>query len=68
MKGGFRSVVLDEIFRRFPEYLDQRSADKLKLAACFKIGGGPNGDDRYLVEIDHGDVHRSRRRARASGR
>ncbi|GAA3530396.1 hypothetical protein GCM10022234_29530 [Aeromicrobium panaciterrae] len=56
MKGGFRGVVLDEIFRRFPEYLDQRSADKLKLAACFKIGGGPNGDDRYLVEIDHGDV------------
>ena len=55
MKGGFRSVVLDEIFRRFPEYLDERSTQKLKLAACFKIGGGPNGDDRYLVEIDHGD-------------
>ncbi len=54
MKGGFRSVVLDEIFRRFPEYLDERSAKKLKLAACFKIGGGPDGDDRYLVEIDHG--------------
>ena len=56
MRGGFRGVVLGEIFRRFPEYLDQRSADKLKLAACFKIGGGPNGDDRYLVEIDRGDV------------
>lgn len=54
MRGGFRGVVLDEIFRRFPEYLNQRSADKLKLAACFKIGGGPDGDDRYLVEIDHG--------------
>ena len=54
MRGGFRGVVLGEIFRRFPEYLDQRSADKLKLAACFKIGGGPNGDDRYLVEIDRG--------------
>lgn len=55
MRGGFRSVVLDEIFRRFPEYLDERRTQKLKLAACFKIGGGPNGDDRYLVEIDHGD-------------
>ncbi len=54
MKGGFRSVVLDEIFRRFPDYLDERSAKKLKLAACFKIGGGPDEDDRYLVEINHG--------------
>jgi len=54
MKGGFRSVVLDEIFRRFPEYLDQRRADKLQLAACFKIGGGPDEDDRYLVEIVNG--------------
>ncbi len=54
MRGGFRTVVLDEIFRRFPEYLDERSAEKLKLTACFKIGGGPHEDDRYLVEIDHG--------------
>jgi len=54
MKGGFRSVVLDEIFRRFPEYLDQRRADKMQVAACFKIGGGSDEDDRYLVEIVNG--------------
>jgi len=54
MKGGFRNVVLDEIFRRFPEYLDDRRAARLKIAACFKIGGGPGDDDRYLVEIDEG--------------
>ncbi|MCW2749245.1 MAG: hypothetical protein JWR83_355, partial [Aeromicrobium sp.] len=54
MKGGFRTVVLDEIFRRFPEYLDDRRAAKLKIAACFKIGGGAGEDDRYLVEIDEG--------------
>ena len=54
MKGGFRPVVLDEIFRRFPDYLDERRSAKLRLAACFKIGGGPGEDDRYLVEIDHG--------------
>lgn len=54
MKGGFRPVVLDEIFRRFPEYLDERRSAKLRLAACFKIGGGAGEDDRYLVEIDHG--------------
>lgn len=55
MKGGFRSVVLDEIFRRFPEYLDERRASRLDLAVCFRIGGGPGEDDRYLVRIEHGD-------------
>ena len=54
MNGGFRIVVLDEIFRRFPEYLDDRRAGKLNIAACFKIGGGSGDDDRYLVEIDKG--------------
>jgi putative sterol carrier protein len=54
MSGGFRNVVLDEIFRRFPEYLDDRRAAKLNIAACFKIGGGSGDDDRYLVEIDKG--------------
>lgn len=54
MKGGFRGVVLGEIFRRFPDYLDERRSAKLRMAACFKIGGGPAGDDRYLVEIDKG--------------
>ncbi len=54
MKSGFRSVVLDEIFRRFPEYLDERRSAKLNITACFKIGGGGGEADRYLVEIDQG--------------
>lgn len=54
MKGGFRTVVLDEIFRRFPDYLDERRAARLELGICFRIGGGPGEDDRYLVRIDHG--------------
>lgn len=54
MSGGFRPVVLGEIFRRFPEYLDEKRSAKLRVAACFKIGGGPAEDDRYLVEIDRG--------------
>ncbi len=53
MKGGFREVILAEIFRRFPEYIDANKAKNLTLDIGFKIAG--EGDaDRFLVSIDKG--------------
>ncbi|MDQ3155200.1 MAG: SCP2 sterol-binding domain-containing protein [Actinomycetota bacterium] len=55
MKGGFRGVILEEIFRRFPEYIDANRAKNMTLGVGFKIGGGPDDADRYLVSIDKGN-------------
>ncbi|MEO6472234.1 MAG: SCP2 sterol-binding domain-containing protein [Aeromicrobium sp.] len=56
MKGGFREVILTEIFRRFPEYIDSNRAKNLELNIGFKIAGGTGDADRFLVEIDKGTV------------
>lgn len=54
MKGGFREVILTEIFRRFPEYIDADKARNLQIDVGFKITGGEGEPDRYLVNIDKG--------------
>ena len=54
MKGGFREVILSEIFRRFPEYLDADKAKNLKLDIGFKIAHGEGDADRFLVSLDNG--------------
>lgn len=55
MAGGFRPVVLAEIFRRMPEYVDPQKAAGLRCVIAFRIGGRPDGGhDRYLVRLADG--------------
>jgi putative sterol carrier protein len=55
MSSGFRDVVLEQIFSRFPEFLDQAKAAPRTFAVAFKVTGRPDGGaDRYLVRIDRG--------------
>jgi putative sterol carrier protein len=53
MEGGFRPIVLAEVFRRFPDFIDIGKAADLRLAVGFRIGGRKDGDvDRYCVHIE----------------
>lgn len=55
MAGGLREVVLTEVFRRFPDYVDRDKARRHVLAVGFKIGGRPDGGaDRYVVTLRDG--------------
>lgn len=54
MGGGFRPVVLEEIFRRLPSFVDQRRAAKLDLVVAFRLGAADGGPDRYLVRLAGG--------------
>ena len=55
MRSGFRTVVLGEIFRRLPDYVDPKKAAKVQLRVGFRLHGGPSGEvERYLVEVDRG--------------
>ncbi|CAB4724347.1 unannotated protein [freshwater metagenome] len=55
MSGGFRPVVLDEIFRRLPDFVNARRAARLDLTIGFRLLGGPGGEpERWVVRIDHG--------------
>lgn len=55
MAGGLREVVLTEVFRRLPDYVDAEKAQRHRLAVGFKIGGRPDGQaDRYVVTLHEG--------------
>ncbi len=55
MEGGFRSIVLEEVFRRFPEFIDSEKAAKLDLCVGFRVGGRTDGEvDRYTVRVRDG--------------
>ena len=55
MRSGFRDVVLGEIFRRLPEFVNPRKAAKVRLTIGFRLTGNPSGEvERYVVTIDHG--------------
>lgn len=55
MEGGFRPIVLAEVFRRFPDFIDSRKAGTLRLCVGFRIGGRVDGEvDRYTVRIEDG--------------
>lgn len=55
MAGGFRPIVLEEVFRRFPDLIDAGKAGDLRLSVGFRIGGRADGElDRYLVHIEDG--------------
>lgn len=55
MEGGFRQIVLAEVFRRFPDFIDTGKARTMRLDVGFRIGGRKDGEvDRYCVHIDEG--------------
>jgi putative sterol carrier protein len=55
MAGGFRPIVLEEVFRRFPDFIDAAKARELKLSVGFRIGGRKDGEvDRYAVHVADG--------------
>lgn len=61
MRGEIRELVLDEVFRRFPEHADATRAKGMSGAMEWKITGRADGGyDRYVVAIEHGEVRAGR--------
>jgi putative sterol carrier protein len=57
MASGFRPIVLGEIFRRLPDYLDPEKARGVELAVGFRMLGNPSGEvERYLVRVASGSA------------
>jgi putative sterol carrier protein len=55
MRSGFRHVVLGEIFRRLPDFVDPDKAAQARLTIGFRLTGNPSGEvERYLVRVDDG--------------
>jgi putative sterol carrier protein len=55
MGGEIRQVVLGEVFRRLPEYVNPRRAAKVRLTIAFRLTGRADGEvDRYVVSVDRG--------------
>jgi len=55
MASGFRPVVLGEISRRLPEFVNPRRARGVDLTVAFRLLGNPTGDlDRYVVQVRDG--------------
>lgn len=55
MASGFRTVVLSEIFRRLPDFVDPEKARDVELAVGFRLTGNPSGEvERYLVRVSGG--------------
>ncbi len=61
MSGGFREVVLEQVFTRLPEFLDERRAAGQRLTVGFRIDGRPDGGaDRVTVYVDRGTCRAER--------
>lgn len=55
MSSGFRPVVLGEIFRRLPDFVDPVRARKVDLAIGFRLLGNPSGEtERFVVRVREG--------------
>ena len=55
MEGGFRPIVLQEVFRRFPDFIDTGRAGDLELCVGFRISGRKDGEvDRFTVHLAQG--------------
>ena len=55
MASGFRPIVLDEIFRRLPAFVNHRKARAMDLTIGFRLQGRPDGEvDRYVVRVVNG--------------
>jgi alkyl sulfatase BDS1-like metallo-beta-lactamase superfamily hydrolase len=61
MSSGFRGVVLDEIFRRLPDFVNPRRARGADLVVGFRLLGNPTGEiERYAVRVRDGQASVSR--------
>jgi putative sterol carrier protein len=55
MRSGFRPVVLGEIFRRLPEFVNPGKAARVRLTVGFRLTGNPSGEvERYVVTVADG--------------
>lgn len=55
MASGFRPVVLGEIFRRLPDFVDPAAAGDTSLTVGFRLTGNPSGEvERYVVRLTSG--------------
>ena len=55
MSGGFRHVVLEEVFTRLPAFLDSRKAGRCALTIGFRLTGRDDGEsERYVVRVADG--------------
>ncbi len=55
MASGFRGVVLGEIFRRLPDFVNDRKARGADLLIGFRLLGHPDGEiERYAVRVRDG--------------
>ena len=55
MTSGFRAVVLNEIFRRLPDFVDPVRAAKVDLTIGFRLLGNPSGEvERFVVRVRDG--------------
>ncbi len=55
MAGGFRDVVVEQVFTRFPQFLDPHRAAGHTLHVGFTVTGRPDGGaDRYVVHVADG--------------
>lgn len=55
MTSGFRPIVLGEIFRRLPDFVDPVRAKKVDLSIGFRLLGNPSGEvERYVVRVHDG--------------
>ncbi|WP_341231441.1 SCP2 sterol-binding domain-containing protein [Nocardioides salarius] len=55
MAGGFRHVVLEEVFSRLPAFLDARRAGRCDLTIGFRLTGRGDGEtERYVVRVADG--------------
>ncbi|GAA4128417.1 hypothetical protein GCM10022215_39890 [Nocardioides fonticola] len=56
MAGGFRPVVLDEIFRRLPDFVSYRRASRVDLTIGFRLLGAGSGEiERFVVRVWRGE-------------
>ena len=57
MASGFRPVVLGEIFRRLPDFVNEHKAARARLDIGFRLLGNPTGEvERYHVSIEAGSA------------
>ena len=55
MSGGFRGLVLAEVFRRLPDFLIAEKAERVRVAVMFEVEGeNPAAPDRYVVRVAGG--------------
>ena len=55
MRSGFRPVVLGEIFRRLPDFVNPAPRGEARHRVGFRLTGNPSGEiERYVVRIERG--------------